>query len=71
MWLCVKLLQESICKLLTNLYENIWETTVKGGLQKEKDAWEAFGVHPSKKGKKKCIYTTLKKKSQQEKLLSA
>ena len=53
---------------MTNLYENIWETSVKAGLQKEKDAWEAFGVHPSKKI---YIYTTFKKKSQQEKLLLA
>ena len=42
----------------------------RGGKQKEKDAWEAFKVHQSKI-KKKNIYTTFKKKSQQEKLLSA
>ena len=41
----------------------------RGGKQKEKDAWEAFRVHQSKK-KKKNIYTTFKKKIQQEKLLS-
>ena len=34
---------------LTNLQEKIRRTSVRGGKRKEKDAWEAFGVHQSQK----------------------
>ena len=46
---------------LTNLREKIRRTLVRRGKRKEKDDWEAFGVHQSQKN----IYTTFKKMSQQ------
>ena len=50
---CVPKVIETLKLKLTDLYEKIRGTFVRGRKQKKKDGWEAFGVHSPQEKKEK------------------